>query len=480
MTKPDPSFDVELYWRVLRRRGWLLAIPVVLLTAILGLGSLLLPSIYFTQAQVVVRQEQDPLKGLAVETQITQQLGGVIQSLKRPSLQKAIFERLEASRPPGLTLENALTDYRDHLRIDSRKVDNDLIVDFLYTGTPEKYAVDVVNAFAEQFQADGTTLVDSSLTTSLDFVDEQLQQYRVRLKKLDEEELRLQGQLAKDLPEVGPATVTEGLDKVIADRLAADRAEIEKLNLEIDSQQAQVTFLRTQLERTKRTLALRSGEGAGAAQAELERLLGEARARRVALLTRYTESHPDIIALGEQIRELERRRQELAAGADAPTTDISNPQYESLERDLFTADAALQAMRARRAQLTERSDRLAKAAARLRGILEELRRIQSERAALSSTYEGLLARKQNLELNQSFESGRNTGRFEVRRAGGVPLKPIRPNRRKIAVLGFLAGLFIGISFVLLAEYLDHSVRSPEDLRRYIDAPILAVLPRAPR
>ena len=33
---PEPSFDLELYLRVLRRRVWLLLIPIVLLTAILG------------------------------------------------------------------------------------------------------------------------------------------------------------------------------------------------------------------------------------------------------------------------------------------------------------------------------------------------------------------------------------------------------------------------------------------------------------
>lgn len=476
---PEPSFDLELYLRVLRRRVWLLLIPIVLLTAILGVGSLLLPNIYLTQAQVVVRPEQDPIKGLAVETQITQQLGGVIESLKRPSQQKQVFEKLEASRPPGTTLQEALTDYRDNLKLVQAMDGNELIVNFLYTGTPEKYAEDVVNTFAETFYQAGNTLVANSIVLSLDFVEEQVAEYRQRLQKTDQQARTLQAKLSEDLGDLAPVSAEKGLGSFLADRLATADNEIQRLNLDIDAGEAKAEYLTNQLSLLKPTLEVRSGEAAGRTQATIEEMLAQAQARRVALLTRYTENHPDVVAATEQLRELEKRAKEFKSDESRDVSDVPNPDYENLQKEKFAVEAELRYNRKRHEQLVANNLKLRKVADRLPALAEDLRRIQGEREALQTTYESLLQRQQSLELNRSFEEGRNTGRFDVRRAGGIPLKPIRPNRRKIAILGLLGGIFIGISFVLLAEYLDHSVRSTDELLRYVDAPVLAVLPRAP-
>lgn len=478
----EEPFDLALYWQVLRRRAGLLLIPIVLLTGILGLGSLIIPNIYRAQAQAVVRPELDPVKGLAVETQLSQQLGGVIQSLQQPSEQKRVFESLQAKQavPPGVVVQDALSDYQSHLRIARREEGKDLIVDFVYEGTPEKYAVEVVNTFADEFQRQGTRLVATSLVVSLEFIEDQLASYRERLKELDAEEQRIRKRLSAELGDLAPLSAIEGLGKFIAARLADGEGEIQKQTLAIQSLEAQTSYLRAQLAATAETLVLRSGEGGGAGAGELERLVAEGEARLTALRMRYTDKHPDVITLREQLADLRAQMAESRAHRRTDVADVSNPTYDSLKRQTVQAEAELQFARAQRETLKERQERLRKVAAQVPAFEEQLRRVQDERGAVGATYENLLQRKQSLDLNQSFESGRNSGRFDIQPAGGVPLKPVRPNRLKFVVLGFLAGVFIGTAFMLLAEYLDHSIRSEADLKRYLDAPVLAVLPRAPR
>ncbi|MCC7491657.1 MAG: hypothetical protein IT204_04895 [Fimbriimonadaceae bacterium] len=478
--KADPTFDVELYWRVLRRRIWLLLIPVVLLTGILGLGSYLIPNVYRAQAQIVVRPEQDPVKGLAVESQLTQQLGGVIQALGQPSDQKEIYEKLKRLAPQGTTVEAALGDFRDHLDIRRREEQRDLIVDIVYEGSPERYAVEVVNAFADEFQRKGTRLVATSLAVSLEFVDDQLQSYRKRLVTLDEDDRRVKDRLGRELGDLAPLSAATGLSKFVAERLADGDNEIQKLQLEVSSLEAQSRYLRAQLAGTPTTLAVRAAGGGGSAEGELEKLLAETQAKLSAAQLRYTPQHPEVEALTGQLADLRGRLAEVRARRASDRSDVANPAFETIKKDALTAEAQLQFAKAQRDQLVQRNDRLRRVAGQLPQFEEQLRRISDDRAALKNTYDSLLARKQSLELNQNFEEGRNSGRFDVRRAGGLALQPVRPNRKKFLVLGFLAGIFLGISFVLLAEYLDHSVRSPEDLRRFLDAPVLCVLPRAGR
>jgi len=478
--KDEAGFDLQLYVQVLRRRLPLLLIPVIVLTGILGLGSFVMPNIYKTTAQVVVRAEQDPVKGLAVETQMTQQLGGVLQTLGTPSAQKELFETLKNEAPAGTTLADALADFHQNLKIQRREEGQVLLVEFGYEGTPEKYAVAVVNEFAEEFRRRGTRLVAESLVVSLEFVNDQLETYRKRLVALDDREREVQHRLTAELGDLVPATAPEGVTKRASDRLTTTDSELEKLTLDINSQEAQVRFLSSQLARTEATLEVRAAERGDTTEAELERLLAEAQAKLTAAQMEYTAKHPQVVMMTEQVKDLQKRLKDLRSRRGSERSDVPNPTYENLQRDLMMAQSQLELQRSQRNTLTTRRDKLRQISAAVPQYEEELARIAEERAALKTVYESLLQRKQNLELNQSFETDRNTGRFDIARAGGVPLKPVRPNRLKYLVMGLAAGLFLGISFMLLAEYLDHGIRSEDALRRYVDAPLLAVLPRDPR
>jgi uncharacterized protein involved in exopolysaccharide biosynthesis len=60
----------------------------------------------------------------------------------------------------------------------------------------------------------------------------------------------------------------------------------------------------------------------------------------------------------------------------------------------------------------------------------------------------------------------------------VPLSPIRPNKKRNIVLGFLLGIFSGVGLAFFREYLDLTVRDEEDIARLLELPVLAVVPIA--
>lgn len=58
----------------------------------------------------------------------------------------------------------------------------------------------------------------------------------------------------------------------------------------------------------------------------------------------------------------------------------------------------------------------------------------------------------------------------------VPEKPIKPKKMlNVAVSGFL-GLMIGSGLALLLEYLDNTLKSTEDVQRWLELPVLGVIP----
>jgi len=60
----------------------------------------------------------------------------------------------------------------------------------------------------------------------------------------------------------------------------------------------------------------------------------------------------------------------------------------------------------------------------------------------------------------------------------TPTAPVRPNKKRNIMLGLILGLMAGISLSFFIEYIDRTLRTEEDVTRYLDLPVLSVIPVA--
>ncbi|MHC1789502.1 GumC family protein [Solidesulfovibrio sp.] len=60
----------------------------------------------------------------------------------------------------------------------------------------------------------------------------------------------------------------------------------------------------------------------------------------------------------------------------------------------------------------------------------------------------------------------------------IPMTPYKPNRIGLAVLGLFLGLFLGLAAAFTLDYFDHSIKTPEDIDRWCDVPLLGSLPQS--
>ena len=58
----------------------------------------------------------------------------------------------------------------------------------------------------------------------------------------------------------------------------------------------------------------------------------------------------------------------------------------------------------------------------------------------------------------------------------MPLFPVKPKKKLNLILSVIFGLMTGIGLSFLWEYLDRSLRTEEDVRRYLDMAVLSVIP----
>jgi polysaccharide biosynthesis transport protein len=89
-------------------------------------------------------------------------------------------------------------------------------------------------------------------------------------------------------------------------------------------------------------------------------------------------------------------------------------------------------------------------------------------------YDGLLQRLKEAGVS----SGMKASNIRVVDLAEVPSKPAKPRVVLNLMMGLLAGLGLGTGLAFFQESLDNTLKSPEDVQRYLGLPSLGVIPSA--
>jgi capsular polysaccharide biosynthesis protein len=61
----------------------------------------------------------------------------------------------------------------------------------------------------------------------------------------------------------------------------------------------------------------------------------------------------------------------------------------------------------------------------------------------------------------------------------APINPIKPNKRMNIAIAFVLGFMLGAGIIFLIEYLDTTVKTPEDVKRITQLPVIGIIPVFP-
>jgi len=89
-------------------------------------------------------------------------------------------------------------------------------------------------------------------------------------------------------------------------------------------------------------------------------------------------------------------------------------------------------------------------------------------------YDALLGRLKEADITAKI----NVSNIRITDSAVLPRAPIKPNKILNIILSMIFGLMIGISCSFLWEYLDRTLRTEEDIQRYLGLPVLSAIPFA--
>lgn len=109
----------------------------------------------------------------------------------------------------------------------------------------------------------------------------------------------------------------------------------------------------------------------------------------------------------------------------------------------------------------------------------ELTKLEQEAEADRTVLQSLRRQLTSSRISEAAQSTNLGVRIEIIEPATRPLAPAGPRKERIVVLAFLLGPFLGISFAILSEYMDDSVKSVDDITRSLGIPVLGTIPKVP-
>lgn len=229
--------------------------------------------------------------------------------------------------------------------------------------------------------------------------------------------------------------------------------------------------------------ATSAGRGQGGGSDTLSRIQ-ETQAKLDELLLKYTDKHPDVIAMRSTLDELKRRRvTELEslrrgdASAVASSGAGNNPVYQSMQLELNKVDVEIAALRREFAQhqgsVAELRQRLNSAPQ----VEAEFQQLNRDYDVNKAQYSALLASYQKARLGERADNAGSV-RFEVALPPTSPVTPVWPKRTVLLAEIWLASLAVGAGLAYGLHTLRPIVSSARAINELTSFPVLGVVSAA--
>jgi polysaccharide chain length determinant protein (PEP-CTERM system associated) len=196
------------------------------------------------------------------------------------------------------------------------------------------------------------------------------------------------------------------------------------------------------------------------------------------LLATRDPSHPEVLKLQREldyINQLLREEKEKKVASE--TQEVRSPIYLEVLSRLEDARIRARIQEEKIAELGKRQEDLLRRLAREPEIAKEESRLANDVKLTREIYDNLRMKLEHARVSCEVETAQQASRFTIIEPPRVPLSRYQPIRRKFLLAGIVGGLVLGLTLMLLLEFIDPRLLRPSDLAQRTRLPIIGVLPK---
>lgn len=493
--------------KMLKRRKWLILLPVLTMTAAIGYVVYKLPSVYESKTLLTVKPPtiSDKVVQSLTEEDLTQQLQTIKQEiLSRSSLEPMVgkYKLFELERNAGMPMELIVERMYKNIDVVIERSDNDEKVaafKITYKDRSPEAARNVTAELASKYVNAQVNRSTQTAEVTREFIDNQLNLAKTSLDTLEKERLGIMTQNVETLPDSAQGLIAqlEGLrqrEETIAKEKESLMTQKGRLNDSIRALNSQARIIEDFGEKETQDAASQASQVEDSPafiqligrRAELSAKLENLRTVR-----RLRDANPEVIEaknliakINEEIEGLKKNTDTKVKNATVSSSRKAELQKKNLEIERQKAESEIaqidQQMQFKDEDLRQNSGQIAALEAKINTIPNvkvALEGINNQYQSAKTTYDDLLKKRNDANLQVDRESNAQGETIRVQDAANLPSSPVAPKRGMLTALGALIGLGIGL-FLAAAFELPRvlKIQNIEDAKHYTGLPILASVP----
>jgi polysaccharide chain length determinant protein (PEP-CTERM system associated) len=451
---------LDLARAVWARRKWIAVLAFIGPLAAVASVLAFMPRLYEAKATVLVERQQLPesLVKATVNNELELRLHGIHEEvLSRARLEELIthFDLYPEARKDG-NVKGAVDRLRQDIKLEKKTERSSVSHQPATVGFTVSYrdqdphkAAEVTNALARFYVVSNAKQRERQANATSAFLKVELEQTKGSLDQLEKKV----GDYKKRNPGALP------------DQVQFNMLTIERLYSELRANRDAQARL---AERAESPAAGGGGIDLPPQQERAAARLALLRAELAELSTRYTDKYPDVVAKKQEIADLEQQ----AASAPRRPAAVAQPAAPRPR----AAEARMASLRTEEQQIL---DRIAGYQRRIEDAPkreQEFQELGRDYETTKELYRSLKQRYEEALLGESMETQHRGELFRIVEPATPPDAPTAPRTARMALLGLMGALGLAAVAVMVAEQVDTSYHSLEDLRAHLGVPVTAAIP----
>jgi capsular exopolysaccharide synthesis family protein len=481
---PAKSVDLRYYWAVIFQYRWQILSLAMIVTLLTTLIVFAMTPVYRSEASLLVEGKQNKLLSIeevySMDTSRTEYFQTQFEILKSPDLARSVIKSLnlmgypefkkfkpepetksswqdilpavseqplnaedEAEKAKLIAEEKLLKVFLDRLTVKPRLKTQ--LVDISFDANDPKLAQAIVNKL-------GNAFIDSGMESRMESTHKAAEWLSSRLDSLK-----------------GKLTGSEDhlQDFLTKEKLVDLEGVLTLAGKEIDQNSLRLTAARqTRLELESIYNKIKQGTDADLISEVLQDKSVQYLKEQKAVLTskvsdlnqRYGPDHPAMAAARSELKginDLLNKEIRIIVGGIKSRYEVAKTNEQAIIDSIATNKQQVQDISRKQTQYRE---------------------LQREVNSNRSLYETFFNRFK--EANEASEISSATARFIDK--ANLPILPVKPKKSLIIVLTFVGMLLLGTLLAFLLDFLNSTLKSPDDVETKLDLPFLGVIPLMPK
>jgi len=321
-----------------------------------------------------------------------------------------------------------------------KRVPNSRLMDISFESTSPELSAQVVNAHIRNFIDQNRRSHYDATTAATTWLTDQLDELKIKVK--NSEDARLDYERKNQIWELDDKQnlTTQRLSEISRQLIEAQGERMKKQSLFEFAKQGDADVVPQ----------IRDSVGVQ----DLLRRRSELNGQYTEAVNQYGPNFPKVLRLQSQLKEID---QNLDREKRAVVARLGSEYHEAQQREEL---------------LTRTLDQQKSEANLMSERMVQYNILKRDAEADKALYDGLLTKLKEAGISAALQSSN----IRVVDPAMIPSYPSRPAKARNVALAFLVGLVGGIGLAILREYMDNTVKTPDDVETLARLPSLAVVP----